>query len=210
MKTKYHIEITQEVLKKHFSQDAIEKIIKENIKQDRINFQFGHDFIHFDGSAFTEGFEYISKQMSICYTSIMDGSIESAWTSLGRILHSWQDFYSHSNYVDLWMKKNGYLEPSRIDPDDQDIINSPALRSGKNYGMIEFLAMIPFISRVIKPLMPADSHAIMNLDSPESGPAFKYTYWAAKLRTEEVIEGILANLYHQDLSREKLNAFLGK
>lgn len=210
MKTKFHIEITQNVLKKYFSQDAIKKIIRANIRQDRINYQFSHDFIHFDGSAFAEGFEYISGQMDSVYTAIVDGKVERAWASLGRILHSWQDFYSHSNYVDLWMKKTGFNEPNKVNPNDQDLINSPTLRSGKNYGITEFLAMIPILSILIKPLMPADSHAVMNLDSPKSGPLFKYAYCAAKLRTEVVIEEILDHLDRQHISREVLNSFLGK
>lgn len=210
MKTKFHIELSQVVLEKYFSQKIIDKIIKANTNQDRIQNQFGHDYIHFDGNAFSEGFDYISQQTELIYKSIAEGEFELAWDSLGRILHSWQDFYAHSNYVYIWLQKTQSPEPEKIDYKEQEIINSPSLRSGKNYGIFEFLSLIPLISLLVKPLMPTDSHAKMNLDSPKSGQAFFYAYYAAKLRTEDVTEQIIHQINHLNLSEEELNTFLGK
>jgi hypothetical protein len=210
MKTRFHIEISQLALEKYFSQNVIEKIIKANTRQDRIKFQFGHDYIHFDSSAFSEGFDYISQQTELIYESLLKGDFELAWCSLGRILHSWQDFYAHSNYVRIWLQKTPNPEPKKINYKDQEIIGSPNLRSGKNYGLFEFLALTPVISILVKPLMPSDSHAKMNLDSPNSSPAFDYAYYAAKSRTEDVIEQIINEINHLNLSEEMLNTFLGK
>jgi len=210
MKTKYHIEITRSVLDKHFETNALEKIIQSNIKQDRLKYQIGHDYIHFDGSAFEAGFNYISQNMAMLFESIDKGEFENAWIALGRILHSWQDFYSHSNYVDLWLEKVKDPGALIIDPDDSDILNSPKMQSGKNYGIFELLALIPGISFLIKPLMPANSHAKMNLDSPKSGKRFNYAYTAAKKRTEIVIEQILKQIEHHYGRANNVKAFLDK
>lgn len=210
MKTRFHIELSQVVLEKYFAQNVTDKIIKANTSQDRVQYQFGHDYIHFDGSAFIEGFDYISLQTELIFKSIEKENFELAWCSIGQILHSWQDFYAHSNYVHLWLQKTQDPEPEKIDYKDQEIISSPSLQSGKNYGIFEFLALIPLISLLVKPLMPADSHAKMNLDSLNSGPAFEYAYYAAKFRTEDVIKQIIHQINCLNLGVDKLNAFLGK
>jgi len=210
MKTKYHIQITQKVLEEYFDQNAIDKIIKANIWQDRIKNQIGHDYIHFDGSAFSEGFAYIQTQESILYNAIEDYDYSEAWAATGRLLHSWQDFYSHSNYVQLWHQITENPSPEEIDHNDPEIFNAPKLKSGKNYGIIEFFAMIPGLSRLIKPLMPADSHAKMNLDSPKSGPYFEFAFIAAQKRTKQAINAILRQLFTLDIKGEAIHVFLGK
>lgn len=210
MKTKYHVEITQSVLKNYFSQEILEKIIRANIQQDRVKNQFGHDYIHFDGSAFSEGFTYIEDQKAILLKSVEDSDFQTAWAALGRILHSWQDFYSHSNYVQLWHQTTENPSPEEIDHNDPEIFNSPKLISGKNYGIIEFFAMVPGLSRLIKPLMPADSHAKMNLDSPKSGPYFEFAFIAAQKRTKQEINVILHQLFTLDIKREAIHVYLGK
>lgn len=179
MKTKYHIEITRNALQKHFSERALETVIQANIKQDRIAFQFGHDYIHFDGSAFESGFQFIAEQEKHAIEHLEHSEFDQARMALGRILHSWQDFFSHSNYVSLWLQQHQNHPSEEITIDDPKIFHHPDLESGKNYGVIEFFAMLPLLSTWIKPLMPADSHAKMNLDDPSASPDFEYAYWAA-------------------------------
>jgi hypothetical protein len=210
MKTKYHVEITQSVLKNYFSQEILEKIIRANIQQDRVKNQFGHDYIHFDGSAFSEGFSYIKEQKAKLLKSVEDSDYQTARAALGRILHSWQDFYSHSNYVQLWYQKEGRIDVEEIDHKDLDIFNSTELKSGKNYGLIELFALLPGLSRIIKPFMPEDSHAKMNLDSPKSGPFFNYAYTAAKRRTKHVLDALLEEMQYKNTKIELIKAFLGK
>jgi len=210
MKTKYHVEITQSVLKNYFSQEILEKIIRANIQQDRVKNQFGHDYIHFDGSAFSEGFSYIKEQKAKLLKSVEDSDYQTARAALGRILHSWQDFYSHSNYVQLWYQKEGRIDVEEIDHKDLDIFNSTELKSGKNYGLIELFALLPGLSRLIKPFMPEDSHAKMNLDSPKSGPFFNYAYTAAKRRTKHVLDALLEEMQYKNTKIELIKAFLGK
>ncbi len=102
----------------HFSEEALAVIVNANIRQDRIKYQFGHDYIHFDGSAFKEGFEYIANLEKNILVNVRSNKIISARISLGRVLHSWQDFYSHSNYIQLWLENNDRKSPENIDWDD--------------------------------------------------------------------------------------------
>lgn len=210
MKTRYHIEITQQALSGYFSTHALNAVIKANIQQDKIIYMLGHDHFHFDGNAFIESFRYITKQEGMVIHGIERFNISSARDALGRILHTWQDFYSHSNYVKLWLAKVGDASPQNIVHNDDEILQHPDLVSGKNYGLIEFLALIPVISHLIKPLMPQDSHAQMNLDGPDTGPLFHYAYWSALKRSVSIFNGIMVQLSEKIISQKQIDQFLGK
>jgi hypothetical protein len=69
-----------------------------------------------------------------------------------------------------------------VDPLASDLINSPALRSGKVY-FLEALTLIVPLKPLVMPLLPRNAHAWMNLDSPERGPRFQYAFQAAVKRT---------------------------
>ena len=209
MESKYHKIITKSCFESWFSETALQAIIKANIKQDRVTFLLGHDYIHFDGSAFKAGFEYIDDQFLILYESIKKTQPQEAWAALGHISHSWQDFYSHSNYVLLWINKNNSLDPHDISPDDQGILTHTQLISGKNYGLIEFLSMIPVIKKLILPLMPEDSHAKMNLDNPQSSPLFSYAFQAALKRTEMILISIETKLADENIDDLLIHIFRG-
>ena len=81
-----------------------------------------------------------------------------------------------------------------MDPLDGDLLNGPELRSGKIYWPLEPLSWIPRIGRWIMPLLPRDSHAWMNLDAPERGPAFPYAIAAAVKRTRYEYELTVSRL----------------
>lgn len=207
MKTKFHIEVTRKALEDQFSEQALKKIIFANIKQDRIAYLIGHDHIHFDGSAFKQGFEYISTQEELVYKHIELSDFDRAREAFGRMLHSWQDFFSHSNYIDLWLNIHQNYPPEEILSDDPKIINHPNLKSGKNYGLMEFIVMIPGLSHLFKPLMPVDSHARMNLDSPSCGPFFAYVYSAAFKRTQKTYDQIIHQLIKMNASQDVIILF---
>jgi hypothetical protein len=210
MKTKYHIEITAKALSDAFSEPALEDVIKGNIQQDKLFNQIGHDYIHFDGSAFETGFAYLSQQRKNVLDGIKREAYPAARFALGRVTHSWQDFYSHSNYVKLWLAKANNQPPKAIVINDGDIINHPELKSGKNYGLIELVALIPGLKTWIKQMMPADSHARMNLDGPEAGERFLYAYTAAIKQTRAVFDQMMSDLKVLRISQKKVTAFLGK
>ncbi len=169
-----------------FSPRALEKMIEANLRQDRVRGQIGHDEYHFDNNAFDQSTAYIKEQRALTVSSLGATDAPSAWAAFGRLTHTAQDFYAHSNYVDLWLslQPDGAIPtPSEVSALDPDLINSPALRSGKVY-LLELLTLIPPLKPIVMPLLPRDSHGWMNIDSPERGPNFKYVFQAAVKRTE--------------------------
>jgi len=210
MKTKYHVEITQSALQDYFSERALETIIQANIKQDQLAFQFGHDHIHFDSSAFDDGFNYIADQEQHILQHLDHSQFDQARCAFGRLLHSWQDFFSHSNYVRIWRCNHPDDPPEAIQIDERSIFHHPDLKSGKNYGVIEFIVMLPILSTLMSPLMPPDSHARMNLDSPSQNKDFAYAYWAAYKATRNAYQNLIQDLNTALLSEDIINRFKEK
>ncbi|XP_017272317.1 von Willebrand factor A domain-containing protein 7 isoform X2 [Kryptolebias marmoratus] len=91
---------------------ALQEIYVQNGLVDR-------DFVnspphHFDSEAFLEGRSLIMEGMSAIKANIREENFKAARETLGRVLHTLQDFYSHSNWVEL-----GNTEPyiNLIQPD---------------------------------------------------------------------------------------------
>lgn len=187
MLPRIHAKIIREALSNTFSAAALEKIIQANLYQDRLTAQIGHDEYHVDNNAFEKSNVYIAEQHALVVSSLKVDDILSAWSAFGRLTHTAQDFYAHSNYIDLWVAiQPGGAVPttSKVDPLDEDLLRSRALRSGKLYYPLELFAFIKFLKPLVKPLLPRDSHAWMNLDSPEQGPNFVFAYETAVKRTK--------------------------
>jgi hypothetical protein len=179
-----------------FSSRALEKMIEANVKQDRLLGLIGHEEYHFDNNAFEKSYAYIEEQRALTVSGLMANDAPSAWAAFGRLTHTAQDFYAHSNYIDLWLsyQPDGAIPtPSDVDPLDPDLINSPALRSGKVY-FLEALTLIPPLKPLVMPLLPRDAHAWMNLDAPERGSNFKYSFQATVKRTVVEFERTTENL----------------
>jgi hypothetical protein len=186
MLNQFHIEITHLALDEKFSPRALDKMIKANLIQDRLRGQIGHDEYHFDNNAFEKSNAYIEEQRAQTISALMANDAPSAWSAFGRLTHTVQDFYAHSNYIDLWLSHQpdgAHPTPSEIDPLNPDLINTRALRSGKVY-FLEVLTLIILLKPLVMLLLPRDSHAWMNIDSPEQGPNFKYAFQAAVKRTK--------------------------
>ncbi len=187
MLKQFHIEMIQLTLGEKFSSRALDKIIAANLYQDRFLAQIGHDEYHFDGNAFDKSYAYLEEQRALTVSSLMANDAPSAWSAFGRLTHTAQDFYSHSNYVDLWLscQPEGTIPtPSEIDPVDPDLINTRALRSGKVYLPLEALYHFHVLRPLLMHILPRDSHAWMNLDSPKQGSNFAYAFQAALKRTK--------------------------
>ena len=186
MLSQYHIEILLASLGERFSARAMSEIIQANVDQDRLSGLIGHDEFHFDNNAFEKSYAYIEEQRSMVASSLDAGKAVPAWQAFGRFLHAAQDFYAHSNYVSLWLdrfKRQTPPSPPEIAAMDPGIINSPDLRSGKIYLPIEALYIFESMKPFVKSVLPYDSHAWMNLDSPEQGFKFDYAMHAAIKRT---------------------------
>ncbi len=99
----FHIEIMHLALDDVFSPRALGKIIDANLHQDRLIAQIGHEEYHFDSNAFDKSYAYMEEQRALTISSLMANDMLSAWSAFGRLTHSAQDFYAHSNYIDLWL-----------------------------------------------------------------------------------------------------------
>ena len=187
MLTKYHIEILSDALSDCFSARALAAISKANVNQDRLSGLFGHDEFHFDNNAFERSYAYIEGQRALIVSSLKANQAASAWAAFGRLTHTAHDFYAHSNYITLWLSRlNGETHPAlhEVDPVDLTLLNSPDLRSGKVYYPFEILYYIRPLRQFALSHIPRDSHAWMNLDSPEQGFKFDYAIQAALKRTK--------------------------
>ncbi|XP_037545993.1 von Willebrand factor A domain-containing protein 7 [Nematolebias whitei] len=83
---------------------ALQEIYVQNGLVDR-------DFVgsaphHFDSEAFLEGRGLIMEGMLAIKANVREENFKAARETLGRVLHTLQDFYSHSNWAEL-----GYTEP---------------------------------------------------------------------------------------------------
>ncbi len=186
MLSEYHIEICQRSLGDKVSDRALKTITDANLAQDGWRGLIGHHEYHFDHNAFEAGYTYIDKQRNIILEALSNaGTVELTWEAFGRLTHSVQDFYAHSNYLELWaqsISNDGLPPPSQVDALDQAIINHPDLRSGRIY-VREVLGFIPLLRPFTRRILPLDSHANMNLDYPERGHLFPYVIEAAVKRT---------------------------
>jgi hypothetical protein len=192
-----HAEVTRRALEKLLSPHALQFVVVANLQVDSLWNQWGHDELHFDNNAFGSSRDHIRDQRKLIQPALERGDAKSAWRAFGRLTHTAQDFYSHSNYVDLWLacQPNGMIPaPAEIDPLDDSLVESPSLRSGKAYLPFGALSFVPGLRRLVLPLMPGDSHARMNLDSAVAGPMFAYAYQAAVKRTRVEYQGVVDGL----------------
>lgn len=202
---KYHAAMLQDTLGRIFSRTALVELIAANVGQDSLGNLIGHDAYHFDFSKFKEGLAYIENQHAIIQDDADPHMMRAAF---GRLSHGAQDFYAHSNYVDLWLEKHGGLarnRPEDIDGLDPELLNSPRLRSGEFYLWRDFIYYVPFLGQFAQRyLVFAGSHEAMHLDEPGRGPRFAYAIEAAKQRTTAEYQRAA-----RALSPERLTLFLG-
>lgn len=200
MLLQYHVSITRNAVSERISPRAREAIIAANLKQDHLlTGQVGHDEYHYDNNAIAESDRYLEAQRALTISALKNDDPPAAWAAFGRLLHTAQDFYAHSNYVDLWLARfigNGQTPPppSKIEPLMDELVHSPELHSGRIYLPWELLSFIPGIKHVAIPLLPEDSHARMQIDSPASGKRFDYAYEAAIKRTRYELDKTVAGM----------------
>ena len=187
MQTSYHRAITEQALSQYFLPPALEQVVIANLAQDHLlSGQIGHPEYHFDHNSFAKSWAYMENNRELILPALEAGDARAARRAFGRLTHGGQDLYAHSNYVALWLgrfKEGEWPLPEDLDPLDMEILQGPALRSGKIYLPLEPLSWIPVLQKIVMPLIPRDSHAWMNLDGPERGPLFAYALAAAVKRT---------------------------
>jgi uncharacterized membrane protein YccC len=200
MKEKYHRAITEQALRQHFDPAALEQVICANLGQDSIRYQFGHDHFHYDNNSFAAGDAYIAEQRRVVIQTLQGGGPASlARAAFGRLTHTAQDFYAHSNYTALWRERHPGAAPDAIDPYQAEVVRDARLISGRIYPPLEYFSFLPLLAPLVIPLLPRDSHAWMNKDDP-SRPDFDYAYAAAVKRTENELEQIRRALTPQQFA----------
>lgn len=182
MKTVYHRSITVQALEPYFDPAALESVVAANLGQDALRYQLGHDHFHYDNNAFVAGDAYLDQLRRAVTDALQRGEGEAARQFLGRLTHTAQDFYAHSNYISLWRELYPQEPPEKIHPQLVNLVKDPRLRSGRLYFPLEVFSFIPVFQPHVLPLLPRDSHAWMNLDDP-SRPNFEYAFAAAVKRT---------------------------
>ena len=182
----YHQQICEQALASVFSPQALETVIRANLGQDAIRYQFVHPHFHFDSNAFEASERYITEQRQLALETIRSGNDPvPARRAFGRLTHTAQDFYAHSNYIRFWADSQLQAElppPIQVDALDPEILHHPKLQSGKIY-LWDWLSFVPGLYPLAYRKAPKDSHTHMNLDSPQSGAWFPYAFEAAVKRT---------------------------
>jgi hypothetical protein len=183
---RYHIAITYQAIGAEFSPRAFKVIIRANLGQDSLRYQIGHDHFHFDNNQLEASYAFVEAQRAEVVSSLTRGETQPAWQAFGRMLHTLQDFYSHSDYIPRWLSRfagETPPPPEEVDPVSSEILNHPGLHSGKIYQPLDALVFIPFLRKLLLHRLPADSHGRMNHDSPKNSAQFDYVFHASVKRT---------------------------
>ena len=197
MNLPYHIEIVEKSLTDRFSPRALEEVILANLAQDDLPGLLLHPARHFDNDLIPQALAYIQAEHDRIVASVeaADGG-QSMRVAFGRLLHTAQDFYAHSNYVDLWLTQHGGLDattPDQIDGVDPALLTSPDLRTWHFYLWRDGVYYIPVIRDLARRIYIApNSHEANHLDDPSRGPKFDYAMKAAQDRTRQEYERAVA------------------
>jgi hypothetical protein len=182
VKEKYHRQITTDALNQHVENSALEIIIAANLGQDALRYQFGHDHFHYDSNSFIAAGVYIEELRQMALAAMQQDDVITARKAFGRLTHTVQDLYAHSNYVFLWRESHSDAPVQDIEPELPELLVNARLRSGRLYYPLEILSFIAAFRPLVLPVLPRDSHAWMNLDAPDR-PGFELAFVAAVKRT---------------------------
>ncbi len=117
------------------SEKSFQTIDNGNTGQDDFShYNFGDAAHHFDNCMFQAGVAYVNAQRSYIRQQAVKAHTDASarreiLEAFGELIHTVQDFYSHTNYVELYLKGN----PS-IQPRDVPIANWGALPAGLRSG----------------------------------------------------------------------------
>jgi hypothetical protein len=81
-----------------FTQSAIADVVKENTNTDTVDKDI--PFVHFDDELVTKGENRLTNWEAGIVSLALAGNYQQARQSLGSVLHTVQDFYAHSSWVD--------------------------------------------------------------------------------------------------------------
>jgi hypothetical protein len=185
MQAQYHINMTQAALGRHFTAEALAEIVAANVGQDSLWSVLGAEpHRHFCDPVLARSLAYIEEEHLLIGELAQRGEAEvQQRAAFGRLLHTVQDFYAHSNYVDLWLAGEVFQEPTGLPPSG---ISHPQLRIGDWVWWRDMVFYVPVIGPLVRHYWaPANSHETMNLDSPARGPRFGWAVALARQRTKQ-------------------------
>jgi hypothetical protein len=200
MELLYHTLITCQAVGDVFDPVALAQIIQANHRQDGILNQLrGH--LHFD-NRIDDGWDYIeAEHASLAELAAGQGSGDLLRAAFGRLVHTAQDFYAHTNYVRLWLAFNGGLNetsPDDIDGLDAGLMRHPELHTGSFVLWRDWVYHVSIVKRLARSLhVPPGSHEAMHLDSPVRGPEFAYAFAAACQRTRHEYQRAAKAILHK-------------
>lgn len=192
MLSRYHIEITKRSLGVFFSTDSLREITQANVAQDSFASLLGAEARrHVCDCTVDESLAYIAEEHAlIAELSERPGTESKQRAALGRLLHTAQDFYAHTNYVALWAARHGHefvgegLESVGGDAIDPTIFSHSSLQIAKWVTWREPLYYIPGFGSLLRHFwLPESSHEAINLDSPKQGVYFYVAMAIARQRT---------------------------
>lgn len=201
----FHAEIMRAAVGEFFDATAMEQILAGNFSQDSFRNLLGdRPQLHFDDDKIAEALAYVEDLR----TRIIALAVETTDTAgaaqrhvFGQLCHTVQDFYAHSNYVDLWLAANGGLSataPESIPALDEEILQHPDLHTGSFVMWRDIIFYIPLLKYLARKIyIPPQSHEAMHLDNPSRGEKFPYARAAAVQRTRweyhRTVESIVAH-----------------
>ncbi len=210
MLARFHVSMTREGIGQQVSAADLDVIIRANLQQDSLR-NLLNPIVHFDDSRLEESQQYIAAQRRLAVARLQAGDRQEALRSLGRLLHTRQDFYAHSNWAKLWVERHGGLEAVR--PEEIELCMDPAAEAGVITGKASLFwyvaCRLPLIGkRLERSVAPKDGHEVMNLDYPERGPLFAYALQAATRHSRQEWDLLLADVAAR-AGQQAVQFFLG-
>jgi hypothetical protein len=200
---RYHTDITRQAIGAKVGPRALKVILRTNLGQDNLVHQVGRDYFHFDNNQIQASYAYIETQRLAVFSSLSRGDAHAAWRAFGRMIHTVQDFYSHSDYIPRWLSRfNGETPPppGEIDPVLAEILEDPGLHTGMINPLLEALAFLPPLRKFVLPHLPVNAHAHINHDGPHISAQFDYVFAASVKRTRLEFEKTISRLSPEHLS----------
>jgi hypothetical protein len=200
MQSRYHIEMTRNSLGSFFAERTLLQIARANVGQDSLSSFLGQESRrHVCNCTVAESLAYIEEEHAQIAQLADNGGNRNGGAvvyrqraALGRLLHTVQDFYAHTNYVALWVAEHArrrsvdaaLVELFHHDGMDAAILENSSLQVAQWSTWREPFYYVPILGRVMRQWsLPASSHEAIHLDSPRRGVYFYLAVALARKRT---------------------------
>ena len=194
MNEEYHRQVTIDAIGNQLTAKELETVIAATVGQDRVLNWLTTPQRHYDGRYFAESEAYIAEERAHAIDAFRRGDRTAGLQALGRLLHTRQDFYSHSNWMRLCA-----ADATTWNTEDPAIClapqDAPGLFAAKAPFWIHVIYLIPVLGSLVKRFyLPADYHEAMHLDDPSRGPLFAPSLVAARKHTRLEWDKVMSTL----------------